>query len=255
MILRRLGNKQAIAHKIVPHFPKHNVWIEPFFGAGGMFFNKPRAKYNFLNDLDGEVINCFDVLMKQKEELSEYVEMMPYCERLWYRAKTDAPRDNVERAAWFLLLSNCGYMGKPDTMSFTVDNNKEGIIRGIENAYSELVKGENRFTNSDFRSMIAKVGLSSKAGALPLIYCDAPYLDSTNNYSAGFTEQDSRDLFDLLQSTGFNFAMSEFDHPFILQQAAERKLNVITIGERVNMKNRRTEILVTNYPPTAPTLF
>lgn len=41
--------------------------------------------------------------------------------------------------------------------------------------------------------------------------------------------------------------MSEFNHPFILEQAKERNLNVITIGERQNLKNRRIEILVTNY--------
>jgi DNA adenine methylase len=41
--------------------------------------------------------------------------------------------------------------------------------------------------------------------------------------------------------------MSEFDHPFILEQAKQRNLNVITIGERQNLKNRRTEILITNY--------
>ena len=41
--------------------------------------------------------------------------------------------------------------------------------------------------------------------------------------------------------------MSEFDNEFILQQAKERGLNVIIIGERQNLKNRRTEILITNY--------
>ena len=55
------------------------------------------------------------------------------------------------------------------------------------------------------------------------------------------------DLFDTLQATGCKFAMSEFDNEFILNQAKERGLNVIIIGERKNLKNRRTEILITNY--------
>lgn len=33
MILRRIGNKSRIAHKILPYFPKHTCYIEPFFGA------------------------------------------------------------------------------------------------------------------------------------------------------------------------------------------------------------------------------
>ena len=64
----------------------------------------------------------------------------------------------------------------------------------------------------------------------------------------------SVDLFDTLQNSKCMFAMSEFDNEFILNQAKERSLNVIYIGERTNLKNKRTEILVTNYQK-APTLF
>lgn len=39
------------------------------------------------------------------------------------------------------------------------------------------------------------------------------------------------------------------------KQAEKRGLNVIVIGERQNLKNRRTEILVTNYKNNQPTLF
>ena len=53
--MRRLGNKTKIAQDIQKYFPKHNLYVEPFFGAGGMFFNKPKAKYNVLNDLDVDV--------------------------------------------------------------------------------------------------------------------------------------------------------------------------------------------------------
>ena len=69
MLLRRLGNKQTIAKKIIKYFPKHDIYIELFFGAGGLFFNKQPAKYNFLNDIDNDVYNCFNVLLRHKKEL------------------------------------------------------------------------------------------------------------------------------------------------------------------------------------------
>ena len=72
MILRRLGNKKKIAKQIQSYFPKHKIYIEPFFGAGGMFFNKPKAKYNIVNDLDSDVFNLFQVVMNQKEELESH---------------------------------------------------------------------------------------------------------------------------------------------------------------------------------------
>lgn len=80
MILRRLGNKKKIAHKIIQYFPPHKIYIEPFFGAGGMFFNKPKVKYNFLNDLDSDVFNLFQVVTdknKNKEFLKMF-ENMPF---------------------------------------------------------------------------------------------------------------------------------------------------------------------------------
>ena len=67
MILRRLGNKKKIAKEIQKYFPPHKIYIEPFFGAGGMFFNKPKAKYNIVNDLDSDVFNLFQVVMNEKE--------------------------------------------------------------------------------------------------------------------------------------------------------------------------------------------
>ena len=48
--------------------------------------------------------------------------------------------------------------------------------------------------------------------------------------------------------------MSEFDHPFVLEEAKRRNLNIINIGERKNLGNRRLEILITNYQ-NHPTLF
>lgn len=59
MVLQRQGNKKALFKKIEKYIPKHEIYIEPFFGAGGIFFLKERAKYNFLNDLDNEVFNLF----------------------------------------------------------------------------------------------------------------------------------------------------------------------------------------------------
>ena len=47
MILNRLGNKAKIAEKIQKQFPPHDIYMEMFFGAGGMYFNKPKSKYNY----------------------------------------------------------------------------------------------------------------------------------------------------------------------------------------------------------------
>ena len=77
MILRRLGNKSKIAEDIITYFPDHKIYVEPFFGAGGMFFNKRKAKYNIVNDLDCEVVNLFQVIQKDKIGFEEVKKSWP----------------------------------------------------------------------------------------------------------------------------------------------------------------------------------
>ena len=78
MILRRLGNKKKIAVEIQKYFPPHKIYIEPFFGAGGMFFNKPKAETNILNDLDSDVFNLFNIITNNGNEFLEHFKVTPY---------------------------------------------------------------------------------------------------------------------------------------------------------------------------------
>ena len=101
MILRRLGNKKKIAKKIQAYFPPHKIYIEPFFGAGGMFFNKPKAKYNIVNDLDSDVFNLFMVVMNRKDELLEAFKMMPIHQDLLNYWKKNKETDEIKRLLGF----------------------------------------------------------------------------------------------------------------------------------------------------------
>ena len=253
MILRRLGNKSKIAAEIQKHFPAHKIYIEPFFGAGGMFFNKHKAQHNFLNDLDSDVFNLFQVISNKKDEFVELFNIMPIHNDLfdyWMQNKEEEP---VKRAIRFIMLSNFSLYGKMDTLRFGCVTPKEQVFKYLDKTF-EYIKNA-QFTNCDFRKMFSSISLQPEDLNQTLIYCDPPYLKTTDNYNGNsFTEADSKDLFDFLQESGCKWAMSEFDHPFILEQAKERKLNVTQIGERQSLKKRSIEILVTKYKNHA-TLF
>lgn len=247
MILRRLGNKSAIAHRIIPYFPTHTIYVEPFFGAGGMFFNKPKAKYNIVNDLDSDVYNLFQIVSTKRDELEQAFKNMPIHSDLleyWKHNREDEP---IRKALRFLFLSNFTLYGKQDTITYRAGNDQQILLERLDET-SKLLFGV-QFMNFDFRKAIKVATSQLTDNANIFIYADSPYLQTVDTYSDSnvWTETDSNDLFDSLQETGCKFAMSEFNHPFILEQAKERELNVYNIGERVNLKNRRTEILVTNY--------
>jgi len=226
MILNRLGDKSAIALKVQAHFPPHDAYFEPFFGAGGMFFNKPKAKFNFLNDADKDVYNLFRVAIDQTEELIRLVEIAPAHEaqfKEWGKGRQEATP--VLQALRFLWLSNFGLYGKQNNMRMGLVDprgqilaNIDGTLRYMANAY---------FTCADFRDFFRRLDYrGGQDNDRCFVYCDPPYLGTDNNYASGFTEQDSRDLFDVLEASGLRWAMSEFDHPFILGEAAARGLNV-----------------------------
>jgi DNA adenine methylase len=232
--------------KIIPHFPDHKIWIEPFFGSGSAFFNKQKAKYNIVNDLDSDVFNLFQVVVNQKEELEKAFYIMPIHSDLLNYWKKNKETDPIKKALRFLLLSNFGYMGETDSLRFGCSNDKNVFYKYI-NKTVELLDNV-QFNNSDFRKFLKCFPTRDKKDLLnTFIYCDPPYTNTRNNYSGSFTKSDSIDLFNCLEETGCKYAMSEFDNPFIIDQAKKRNLNIITIGERQNLKNKRTEILITNY--------
>lgn len=247
-VLRRLGSKAAIMKDLLPHFPQHDVFIEPFFGAGGCFFNKPKARVNILNDNDSEVFNLWMMIKERREEFRRELEMMPVHMDLWRHWKKVTPDDPIMKAVRFVFYSNFGYMGKPDSLHLNCNFSKAITLNDVEADFVALADA--KFSNLDFRKFLKGIAFRSQGEIdAAFIYNDPPYLATGNNYQSGFTEQDASDLFEANIKTGCKFAISEFDHPFILELADRHKLNVITIGERQNMKNRRTEILVTNYRP------
>lgn len=251
MILRRLGNKTQMVDKITPHFPSHKVYIEPFFGAGGMFFNKPKVKYNIVNDLDGDVFNLFQVVMNFRKELEDAYLLMPIHTDLLEYWKENKEEEPIKKALRFLFLSNVTFMGTGDAIKFGTENPKNPVYNNMEQTAKLL--HDVQFMNKDFRKFFTSIQIREPESTF--IYCDPPYLETANNYVSGFTEQDSFDLFDSLVETGCKFAMSEFNHDFIIEQAKGRGLNIISLGERQNLKNRRVEVLITNYFEAQQQLF
>jgi hypothetical protein len=62
-----------------------------------------------------------------------------------------------------------------------------------------------------------------------------------------WTLKDFETLIKFLIGYGEKFMVSEFNSSEVLKVATDNNLNVIEIGERRNLGNRRTEIIITNY--------
>lgn len=107
-ILKYSGAKWKIAPWIASYFPAHLHYVEPFAGSAAVFFSKKKSKHEVLNDLNGSIINLFEVLRTQGEELARSILLTPWSEQLYAEVETDydAPEyGKVERARRFLIRS------------------------------------------------------------------------------------------------------------------------------------------------------
>lgn len=252
-MLTRLGNKSKLAAQIYPFFTPHKMRITPFFGAGGLFFNTPKAKYNILNDFDNDISNLYLVVQNQREELYKAIELLPISSAILDYWKVHTESDPVKKAIRFLLRSNFTYLGKGNTLRIGLHNSKKILLQSIEPTFL-AIKNE-VITCYDFREVIPKISFSDKiiTKSESFVYLDPIYYGTEHYYKVPrWTKQSTIDCLDLVKNCGINCAMSEFDHPFVLKEAKKRGFFITNLKERQNINNRKIEVLITNYAPPIP---
>jgi site-specific DNA-adenine methylase len=102
----------------------------------------------------------FNVLKNKKNELKELIELMPVHQTFWNDVKKALKNENhkgvlnvrndVERAAAFLFLSNFGYMGLPSVLRFESCNSKSELLYNLEKDYKILAQTENKLVDVIF---------------------------------------------------------------------------------------------------------
>ena len=259
MILNRVGNKARLADLIIPLFPEHKAYIEPFFGAGAIFFHKPKAQYNFLNDLDSEVYNFWKVVQEKPEELLEQLELMPVSEELFNHWKKEIPTDSVMKALRFLFLSNFSFLGVMDVLRIGFTETKKVAIKELNNFLKGFIFDAyigNRDFGTFLKSICIRAHRESEINGT-FAYCDPPYVDKSQAMydCPEWSLEDLRRLIETLNSMGIKYAISEYSTDSVLQLTAEYKLNIHYLKEVQSIKNRSTEILLTNYQTNQLKLF
>lgn len=107
-VLKYPGAKNRLAHWICGHIPEHNVYLEPYAGSLAVLFNKEPSHIETVNDLNGEVVNYFQVLRDHGEELRNLIRLTPYSREEYNRAYEEADND-IESARRFCVRCWMGF--------------------------------------------------------------------------------------------------------------------------------------------------
>lgn len=245
----RLGDKTRIAQDIIKHFPKHSVYIEPFFGIGGVYFNKPLSLKNIVNDLDSDIHNLFTLTLSEKDSLLETLDITPITTATFEFLRETQFDCKIMRAVRFIYLSSFSLFGAGTVMMIGNVVRKSTVIEKAKELLKHAHIQKAQFTNKDFREFFQSLSLHANNKNATFIYNDPPYLSlRTERYNTPrWTKQDFDDLLKLNLETGYKFAISEFNNPYVLQKADSLGLKIIDVCNRKNVRKESQEILVVNY--------
>ena len=185
-IMRYPGSKWSISKWIISFFPPHHSYLEPFFGSGAVFFNKPKTDIETINDLDGDVVNLFECIRQDPERLAREIYLTPYAREVYDRAFAKDSEDPYERARNFYIRLNQGH-------GYRTSGEKVGWkndVNGRERAYAvkewnilpeRIMEAAKRLKNAQIEHMDAIELIWRFNRSDVLIYCDPPYILSTRS--------------------------------------------------------------------------
>lgn len=200
------GAKNRLSSWIVSFIPEHNVYLEPYFGSGGVFFNQPRCHIETINDLHGEVINYFKVLRDNPDSLIDGIQMTPYSREEYDNSYIQNDIDSdVERARKFSArcwqgfgcanLYHNGFKSGQQTVSPNPSKAWNKLPNTLRLA-SERLKGV-QIECLDALELIRRYNTKDV-----FIYCDPPYVLSTRkSYLYKYQRRDKQhiELLELLK--------------------------------------------------------
>jgi DNA adenine methylase len=180
------------------------VYLEPFFGSGAVFFNKPPSKVETINDIDGQVVNLFRVIRERPEELARLVGWTPWVREEYY-ASFEETEDPVERERRFLVRA---WQARASDLSKKVGwrherQGKQGRNAGKvwDGLPERILRAAERLKQAQIENQDALILIERYRLPEVLIYADPPYPRSTRSndfYTHEMTDADHLELLDAL---------------------------------------------------------
>lgn len=197
---RYAGGKFYARRLILQYFPQHSHYIEPLAGGASLFFAKPKVEYNWLNDTDSELMNCFLIIRDRPDELIERLDgEVASKERHGYYKNEFVPQTDLDRAVrWFYLnrtsysgimnMQNC-FWGYGDKYSMRPENWPRNIHRTCVKLQDVIL------TSYDFERVVEEAEDGS------FLFIDPPYYstDQDKFYTHTFSKDDHLRLCNLLR--------------------------------------------------------
>ncbi|MGI6119434.1 MAG: DNA adenine methylase [Desulfosporosinus sp.] len=268
-IVKWVGGKRQIIDQITKYVPKtFSTYYEPFLGGGAVLFElQPRKAV--VNDINSELINLYEIIKDNAEELIEDLKQHRNEEDYFYGIRElDRDKDKynkltpVQRASRIIYLNKTCYNGlfrvnKAGEFNTPFSNYKnpnivnEITLRAVSNYFN---RAKITFNCKDFEEVLK----GARKGAF--VYLDPPYYpvsDTANftGYDKGGFDRDEqirlKETCDKLNEKGIKFLLSNSATDFIKDLYKDYRIEVIQAKRAINSKADKRgeidEVLVMNF--------
>jgi DNA adenine methylase len=277
--LKWAGGKRALLGDILPNIPEFTgKYVEPFLGAGAVFFQIGAGVQKVASDQNSELIDTFTAVRDDPERLIEELRKHRN-EKEYFLSIREMDRqaqfsklDKVERAARFIFLNKTCFNGlyrvnsnghfnvpfgnqkNPDIVSEKQILNASAYLR------HRLPGSKGKFSSQLFTGDYKAITKSVKED--DFVYLDPPYhpISTTSNFVTygkdGFNaihQEELRDEVLLMHKLGAKIMLSNSDTPLIRKLFSSRVFYKKTVSVRraISAKSEGrapiSELLITNY--------
>ncbi len=258
------GGKQNLINTLVPLFPEHTLYAEPFVGGGALYWSKKPSEIEVINDTNKELINFYEICKNEFVDLEKMIRISLHSRSLHSDAQVVYNHSHlfsrIKRAwaVWVLasqsfasmLDGSWGYDRAKGTTSQKISNKRESFTEELSI----------RMQNTQVECTDALRIISSRDSAKSFFYCDPPYYNSDCGHYDGYSLQDFENLLQTLSQIKGKFILSSYPSEILKKYAKEHNWIQKNIEQTVSVSNntgksgkKKTEVITANYDLSNPT--
>lgn len=182
-IIRYHGGKAKLAPWIISNLPNHRIYVEPFGGAASVLLMKQRAYGEVYNEMDGEVVNLFQVARDRGEELVQKLRLTPFS-RAEFVLSYEPCEDAIERARRTVVRAYMGFgsaAASGRATGFRANSNRSGTTPSHDwmNYPDALMAVIERLQGVVIENRDAVDTILAHDSPQTLHYVDPPYVESS----------------------------------------------------------------------------
>ncbi len=231
-----IGGKRRLADRLIRLFPSHTCYVEVFAGAAAVFFAKPPAEVEVLNDINGDLVNLYRVVQHHLEEFVRQFKWALTSREVfrWLQITQPETLTDIQRAARFYYLQTNCFSGKVVGQSFGIATTSPpglNLLRLEESLSAAHLRLASTFVERlTWSDCVARYDRPHT-----FFYMDPPYWQ-TEGYGVGFPIEEYTRLAVVLKQLQGRAIVSLGDHPDMRRIFAEFSVEEVDITYTVNQK-------------------